>query len=98
MNAVVMDEVIVEDECIVGALSFVKKGHYPKRSIIAGNPAKVVSQVSDQMLAWKTKGTQLYQALPKDCHDTLKVVAPLTEIPANRPQQEKVYDVWKRDS
>ncbi|HAS45704.1 MAG TPA: gamma carbonic anhydrase family protein [Microscillaceae bacterium] len=96
MNAVVMDDVIIEEECIVGALSMVKKGHYPKRSIIAGNPAKVVSQVSDKMLDWKTKGTQLYQTLPKDCHDTLRAVEPLTEMPIDRPQQEKLYDTWNR--
>ena len=96
MNAVVMDDVIIEEECIVGALSMVKKGHYPKRSIIAGNPAKVVSQVSDKMLDWKTKGTQLYQTLPKDCHDTFRAVEPLTEMPAHRPQQAKLYDTWNR--
>ena len=43
------------------------------------------------MIAWKTKGTQLYQQLPKDCHDSLREVAPLREIPKNQPKQEEIY-------
>lgn len=96
MNSVIMDDVIIEDECIVGALSFVKKGRYPRRSIIAGNPAKIVRVVSDKMLEWKTKGTKLYQTLPKDCFEQLKAVEPLTEIPENRPNQEKLYATWDK--
>ena len=96
MNSVIMDDVIIEAECIVGALSFVKKGRYPSRSIIAGNPAKVVRAVSDEMLEWKTKGTKLYQTLPKDCFEQLKAVEPLTEIPENRPNQEKLYVTWDK--
>jgi carbonic anhydrase/acetyltransferase-like protein (isoleucine patch superfamily) len=35
MNAVIMDEVELEDECIVGALSFIKQGEkFPSRSLI----------------------------------------------------------------
>lgn len=94
MNSVIMDDVVIETECIVGALSFVKKGIYPKRSLIAGNPAKIVRQVSDEMVAWKTKGTQLYQSLPKDCFEQLRAVEPLTEIPSNRPAQEKLFATW----
>lgn len=41
MNAVIMDHVILGDECIVGALSFVKEGEsFNARSLIVGNPAK----------------------------------------------------------
>lgn len=96
MNSVIMDEAVIGDECIVGALSFVKKGDYPGRSIIAGNPAKVVKNVSDKMINWKTKGTQLYQTLPKDCHEHLKPVEPLTQVPDNRPAQETLYETWNQ--
>ena len=97
MNTVVMDDVVIEDECLVGALSFVPaKMHLPKRSLAVGNPAKVVKQVSDEMIAWKTKGTTLYQALPKECYDTLKEVEPLREIEANRPKQESMYSTWEK--
>ncbi len=41
MNAVIMDEVELGDECIIGALSFIKQGEkIPPRSLVAGNPAK----------------------------------------------------------
>jgi phenylacetic acid degradation protein len=43
------------------------------------------------MIAWKTKGTQLYQQLPADCYETLKEVEPLREVPHNMKIQEDVY-------
>lgn len=96
MNSVVMDDVIMEDECIVGALCFVPaKMHLPKRSLAVGNPAKIIKEVSDEMIAWKTKGTALYQALPADCYATLKECEPLREIEANRPEQEALFKTWE---
>lgn len=95
MNAVVMDDVVIEDECIIGALSFVSaKMHIPRRSLVVGNPAKVIKEVSDEMIAWKTQGTALYQALPAECHATLIPCEPLEEPEANRPTQEKMYATW----
>lgn len=97
MNSVIMDDVVVGDECIVGALSFIRaKENIPNRSLVAGNPAKIIKQVSDEMLDWKTKGTQLYQALPAECYDSLKPCEPLRKIPANRPKQEELYDTWNK--
>ncbi|MBP6090451.1 MAG: transferase hexapeptide repeat family protein [Crocinitomicaceae bacterium] len=95
MNSVIMDDVIMEAECIIGALSFVPaKMHLPKRSLAVGNPAKIIKEVSDEMITWKTQGTALYQALPADCHATMKACEPLREIEANRPSQEKMYETW----
>jgi carbonic anhydrase/acetyltransferase-like protein (isoleucine patch superfamily) len=92
MNAVIMDDVTIGDECIVGALSFVKAGtQIPNRKMVVGNPATIIKDVSDEMIDWKTKGTALYQQLPKECYETLKAVEPLREIPANRPTQEAFY-------
>src|SRR3954466_614291 len=69
MNAVVMDRVVVGDSCIVGALCFIPEGmQIPERKIIVGNPAKLVKDVSDEMIEWKSEGTALYQKLPKDLH------------------------------
>jgi carbonic anhydrase/acetyltransferase-like protein (isoleucine patch superfamily) len=80
MNAVVMDEAELGDECIVGALSFIKQGEkFPSHSMIAGNPAKIIKQVSDEMIDWKTQGTKLYQQLPGQCFQTLKPCEPLGE-------------------
>lgn len=85
MNAVVMDNVMVGDESIIGALAFVKaEEEIPPRSLVVGNPAKIVKQVSDEMIEWKTKGTQIYQGLPTYCFKTLKPVEALTELPEKR--------------
>jgi phenylacetic acid degradation protein/carnitine operon protein CaiE len=95
MNAVVMDDVVIERECIIGALSFVPaKMHIPSRSLVVGNPAKIIKEVSDDMIAWKTKGTALYQALPAECQATLTLCEPLEEPEADRPTQEKMYATW----
>lgn len=96
MNAVVMDDVIIGDESIIGALCFVPaKTVIPNRKIAVGNPAKVVKDVSDKMLEWKTKGTSLYQQLPEDCRNTLKECEPLREPEPNRPDQEVLFKIWK---
>ena len=92
MNSVIMDGAVIADECIVGAMAFVKaESVFAPRQLIVGNPAKAIKEVSQQMLAWKTAGTKLYQSLPKDCHDTLREVEPLREIPKDRPVQEDFY-------
>ena len=96
MNSVIMDNVVLGDECIVGALSFIKANEvFASRSLIVGNPAKKIKEVSDEMIAWKTQGTQLYQALPQQLFETLKECEPLTEIPLDRKEQEKIYDIWQ---
>lgn len=96
MNAVLMDDVEIGDECIVGALCFVPaKTVIPARSVVVGNPAKIVKEVSDEMIAWKTQGTALYQQLPSECYATLKPCEPLREVPADRPKQQDIYKIWK---
>ena len=85
MNAVVMDNVTLGDESIVGALTFIKEGEkIPPRSVVVGNPGKVIKKVSDRMIEWKTEGTRLYQALPKACETTLKPCKPARKPPAKR--------------
>ncbi|MFN5033074.1 MAG: transferase hexapeptide repeat family protein [Flavobacteriia bacterium] len=97
MNSVIMDDVTIEDECIIGALCFVPgKMTIPKRSVVVGNPAKIIKEVTNEMIAWKTKGTALYQALPKECYDTLKECEPLREIESDRPKQEAMFSTWKK--
>lgn len=92
MNSVIMDDAVIGDESIVGAMAFVKaETVIPSRSLVVGNPAKVIKEVSDEMILWKTKGTQLYQQLPKECHDSLKAVEPLREVPESMKVQNKNY-------
>ncbi len=95
MNAVIMDNVTVGAECIVGALTFVPaEMQIPDRKVVVGNPARIVKDVSDDMIAWKTSGTRLYQALPKHLYATLKPCEPLREIPPDRPSQQMSYRTW----
>lgn len=95
MNSVIMDNVQLGDECIVGALSFIKADEQiPPRSLLVGNPAKIIKEVTDDMLQWKTAGTRLYQALPAEMRESWQPCEPLPELPANRPQQEVLYKTW----
>lgn len=93
MNAVIMDNVQLGDESIVGALSFIKEGEIiPTRSLVVGNPGKIIRQVSDEMINWKTEGTRLYQALPSDCFNDLKPCEPLRQDdPEKRNQLPAFY-------
>ncbi|MGE5520317.1 MAG: transferase hexapeptide repeat family protein [Candidatus Dadabacteria bacterium] len=97
MNAVVMDEVELGDECIVGALSFIKQGEkIPRRSLVAGNPAKIIKEVSDEMMRWKTEGTRLYQQLPMQCQQTLKACEPLRQEEEQRTVFQYDYKPFKK--
>jgi phenylacetic acid degradation protein/carnitine operon protein CaiE len=95
MNAVIMDDVVLGDECIVGALSFIKaKETFPARSLVAGNPAKLIRQVQDEMIAWKSEGTRIYQQLARDCHADLQVCEPSRESPSLDNFVETHYKTW----
>lgn len=92
MNAVIMDNVQLGDESIVGALTLIKEGEIiPVRSLVVGNPGKIIKQVSDEMLGWKTEGTKLYQQLPKECYNSLKICKPLRKKKPQEKLQRKTY-------
>lgn len=96
MNSVIMDDAYIGDESIIGAMTFIKaETKIPNRSLVTGNPAKVVKEVTDEMIGWKTKGTRLYQQLPKECHESLREVEPLREVPENMKLQEDTYDTLR---
>ena len=95
INAVVMDNAVVGDGCIIGALTFVPEGmKIPKRKVVVGNPARIVKDVSDEMLKWKTQGTKLYQQLPSEMKKFWKECVPLRKIPQGRKLQKKNYATW----
>ena len=99
MNAVIMDNAEIGDECIVGALAFVKAdSKFEKRSLIVGNPAQKIKEVSEEMIKWKTEGTKLYQQLPQLLHESLKVCEPLTAVPENREIKYPEYKTWNKIS
>ncbi|GAB4204761.1 MAG: carnitine operon protein CaiE [Bacteroidia bacterium] len=97
MNSVIMDNVEIGDECIVGALTLVpQEMKIPPRKVVVGNPAKIVKDVSDEMIEWKTQGTKLYQQLPQECYNTLKPCDPLREKPLFKRKQETSYVTFKQ--
>jgi len=97
MNAVIMDRVVVGTNSLIGALCFVPEGmQIPERKIVVGNPAKIIKDISDEMISWKTHGTKLYQELPNELYKTLKACEPLREIPADRETQISNYNPWNQ--
>ncbi len=95
MNAVLMDRVVLGEGCIVGALAFLPADSiWEPRQVIVGNPARAVKAVSDGMLAWKSTGTKLYQALPDELRATLEPCEPLHELPPERPPFPMDYRTW----
>lgn len=97
MNAVVMDDAEVGPESIIGALCFVPAGmKIPSRKVAVGSPARIVKDVSDEMLKWKEEGTELYQQLPADNHESLRPCKPLRHVPSDRSVQDSGYRPWQR--
>ena len=97
VNAVVMDHAVVGAGSIIGALTFVPSEMIiPERKVAVGSPAKVIRDVTDEMLEWKTEGTRLYQKLPAMMRESWKAREPLREQPADRPVQQASYRPWKK--
>lgn len=97
MNSVIMDNAIIGNECIIGALTFIPAEMIiPDRKVVAGNPAVIKKDVSDEMIKWKTKGTELYQKLPFEMQKLWKECDPLSEPEPNRPKQQEIYKTWKQ--
>jgi len=97
MNSVIMDNVEIGDNCIIGALSLVTEGtKIPERKVAVGNPAKIIKDVSDEMLQWKTEGTKIYQQLTEDCHTQLKESKPLQKSSEKKEKQKGSYKTWKK--
>ncbi|MDR2332107.1 MAG: phenylacetic acid degradation protein PaaY [Burkholderiaceae bacterium] len=91
MNAVVMDEAEVGAASIVAACAFVPAGmKVPPRSLVAGMPAKVRRELSDDEIAWKLEGTRTYQDLTRRCQASMQEVEPLTAVETNRPSVKSV--------
>lgn len=96
MNSVIMDNVELGDESIVGALTFIKEEEQiPPRSLVVGNPGKIIKQVSNEMIAWKTEGTKLYQALPGEMHKDWKSAKPKRKHKSSTHKQDSSYKTWK---
>lgn len=85
INAVVMDGVVVGESSLVAAMAFVRAGTIiPPRSLVAGVPAAVLRTLTDEEIAWKTEGTQLYRRLAQRHRLTARPVEPLPVEPPDR--------------
>ncbi len=94
MNAVVMDDVLVGAESIVAALAFVKAGmQIPPRSMVVGMPAKIVRELTEDEVAWKSQGTAIYTRLAAEARDKLVACDPLPHAEKDRQRIEApAYD------
>lgn len=85
MNAVVMDGAEVGAESIVAAMAFIRaNAKIPPRSLVAGVPAKVIREVTEEEVAWKSQGTATYQELAVRSLKTLQPTEPLREVERDR--------------
>ncbi|MDG2311171.1 MAG: transferase hexapeptide repeat family protein [Flavobacteriales bacterium] len=97
MNSVVMDDVVLGDGSFVGALSLVPANKvFEPRSLIVGNPARRIKEVSDEMYNHKVEGTELYRKLPSEMNTISNEVEPLSEAPANRIEDFPNFDTWMK--
>ena len=85
MNAVIMDNAVVGAESIVAAMAFVRAGmEIPPRSMVVGTPAKVMRELRDEEIKWKSAGTLQYQELAVRSMQTMREVEALTEVESDR--------------
>ena len=85
MNAVVLDDADIGAESLVGALSLVKSDmRAPSRSLIAGNPARIVRELPAASIVWKNDGDGEYERLARQSHTDFAECAPLAEPESDR--------------
>ncbi|HWI39210.1 MAG TPA: phenylacetic acid degradation protein PaaY [Burkholderiales bacterium] len=85
MNCVVNDNAEIGEHAVVAALAFVKaEGRVPPRALVAGIPAKVLRELTDEEIRWKDDNLQLYQQLAVRSATTMQAVEALTRPEPNR--------------
>jgi phenylacetic acid degradation protein len=85
MNAVVNDNAVIGEAAVVAAMAFVKAEMVvPPRTLVAGIPARVVRELTDEELAWKIEGTASYQELTRRSFASMKATTPLAAPEAGR--------------
>lgn len=85
MNAVVMDGAVVGAHSIVAAHSLVaSQQKIPTRTLALGSPAKVLRELRDDEVNWKSLATDGYIALTQRCLATMRPVEPLDSVEPNR--------------
>lgn len=94
MNAVVMDDAVIGESAIVAACSFVPAGmNVPARSLVAGTPARIRRELTEEEIRRKREGTSAYQDLTRRSLATLQETAPLEELEPVRPRLQVPMDL-----
>lgn len=87
MNAVILDNAEIGPENLVAALALVKSDTVtPPRSLVAGNPAKVVRELAPHQVTWRNDGRGEYQRLAREALSDFVEVAPLSAVEPDRPR------------
>lgn len=87
MNAVIMDGADIGESCFVAALAFVRAGFkVPPRKVIAGIPAKILRDVTDEEADWKFEADEDYINTVNRSHASLELVEALTEPDKDGPR------------
>jgi len=88
MNAVVNDNAVIGESSIVAAMAFVKAGFVvPPGTLVAGIPARLVRDLTEQEMAWKVEGTRSYQELTRR---SLNTMTPTTPLAAPEPGRQRI--------
>jgi carbonic anhydrase/acetyltransferase-like protein (isoleucine patch superfamily) len=75
MGAVILNGARIADESIVGAAALVTEGKsFPPRSLILGNPAKVVRQVTEEEVAHIGANAAAYVELGRGAKDDYQTI------------------------
>ena len=87
INAVVLDNAEVGDECLVAALSLVRPdARLPTRSLIAGNPARVLRPFAPEQITWRNTGEGEYQRLARESFTDMAECQPIPAAEPGRPR------------
>ncbi len=86
IGAVIMDNVLIGEEALVAAMSFVKEGmQVPPRVLVAGVPGRIMRELTAVELEWKADGVLQYQELARRCLLELRPCEPLCAPEEGRP-------------
>jgi phenylacetic acid degradation protein len=88
--ASVIGDVIIGPGCYVGpgaSLRGIRAGTtVPPRSLVVGNPAKILRELDTETVQWKRNGVHVYQELARRSRSGLRAVDPLPAPEPDRPR------------
>lgn len=88
MGATVMDGALIGEDSIVGAMAYVKaRFQVPPKVLVTGIPARIIRTLSENDMAGKIAGTQLYQTLAQRSLIGLRQIEPLRNADSDRLQK-----------